>query len=143
MNATGAKGFAFAVIRKSSAQPIAARPAMAIVNGASPMTMIAIAKMIQGAAQATRANVSERRDGRCVGRGAASSAGSAKKSILGSATGSRPYRPRGLAVAKTPASGAELVKRRLERLAGEVGPELVAEDELRVGALPEQVVGYS
>ena len=33
-----------------------------------------------------------------------------------------------------------LVQRRLERLAREVRPQLVGEDELRVGALPQQVV---
>ena len=35
----------------------------------------------------------------------------------------------------------ELAQRLLEGLAVEVGPQLLAEDELRVGALPEQVVG--
>src|SRR4029079_17113781 len=34
----------------------------------------------------------------------------------------------------------ELPQRGLESLAGEVRPQLVAEDELRVGALPQQVV---
>src|ERR1019366_484618 len=39
-----------------------------------------------------------------------------------------------------PARGV-LAQRALEHLAGEVRPELVAEHQLRVGALPQQVVG--
>src|SRR5204863_7789268 len=40
-----------------------------------------------------------------------------------------------------PAPRLELLEALLQLPAPEVGPELVAEDKLRVGALPEQVVG--
>src|SRR4051812_45772973 len=48
---------------------------------------------------------------------------------------------RALAATEPALAGAVLLQRRLERLAGEVGPQLVAEDELGIGGLPEQVVG--
>src|ERR1700726_3441427 len=43
--------------------------------------------------------------------------------------------------AKASSSPGELGQRLLERLAGEVRPQLVAEYELRVSRLPQQVVG--
>src|SRR4051812_28987380 len=46
-----------------------------------------------------------------------------------------------LAATEPALPGAVLLQRGLERLAGEVGPQLVAEDELGVGGLPQQVVG--
>ena len=58
------------------------------------------------------------------------------------AAGRRPPRGRDISGLRTGAGGpANSVERRLERLAREVGPELVAEHELRVGGLPQQVVG--
>src|SRR3954447_6354199 len=47
---------------------------------------------------------------------------------------------RRLAATEPPLAGAVLLPRRLEGLAGEVGPERVGEDELGVGGLPEQEV---
>src|SRR6266480_2240021 len=80
-----------------------------------PSEMMKIAKTIAGIATSTRAPRSEpwRRSG-----GAAIAL-------------SRP---------EAAAPGRELLQRLRERLAREVRPELVAEDELRVGDLPQEVV---
>ena len=81
------------------------------------------ANAIAGSAASTRAARSERPGGgrRALRRPAASS--------------------RLIARRRSVAAGAELREGLLEHLAGEVGPELLAEDKLGVGGLPEQVVG--
>src|SRR5438094_8764326 len=48
---------------------------------------------------------------------------------------------RRLPATEPPLALAERARGRLEGLAGEVRPQLVAEDELGVGRLPQQVVG--
>src|SRR5207248_4185225 len=45
--------------------------------------------------------------------------------------------------AESPPARGELGERLLERLAGEIWPQLVAEDQLRVGRLPQPVVGQA
>src|SRR3954447_22366766 len=102
--------------------PSANRPA---ANTQSPKPTISSAKAIAGIAAAMRGPRSPAplRGGgarRCSGRRAAISA---------------PSQP-------APAA-RELGQRGLERLAAEVGPQLVAEHELRVRRLPQQVVGQA
>src|SRR3954449_7175065 len=69
------------------------------------------------------------------------------KAIAGTAAMTRAARSelwlRRLAATEPPLARAILLQRGLERLAGEVGPQLVAEDQLGVGRLPEQVVGQA
>src|SRR3954447_2818283 len=69
----------------------------------------------------------------------------AAKAIAGTATTTRAARSelwlRRLAATEPPLARAVLGQRGLEGLAGEVGPQLVAEHQLRVGRLPHQVVG--
>src|SRR5438270_10699036 len=71
----------------------------------------------------------------------------AAKAIAGIAAMTRAARSelwlRRLAATEPPPALPELGERGLEGLAREVGPQLVAEDELGVGRLPEQVVGQA
>src|SRR3954469_22343492 len=66
------------------------------------------------------------------------------KAIAGIAAMTRAARSelwlRRLAATEPPPALAVLGQRRLERLGGEVGPQLVAEDQLGVRGLPQQVV---
>src|ERR1700754_4805001 len=87
-----------------------------------PATVIAIVTAIQGSATAAVAAVS-------APAGAPARA-SRRRTV-------RPSR----ACSEAPLAAAEGAQRVGEGVAAEVGPELVAEDDLRVGALPEQVVG--
>src|SRR4051794_39084066 len=73
--------------------------------------------------------------GRRPGRGGAAAA--ARRLRPPARCGSRPSAP-----PEPPPAPGELGQRRLERRAREVGPQLVAEDELRVRRLPEQVVRH-
>src|SRR5205085_6964760 len=105
------------------------------------VTMIAIAKAIAGSAIRIRFAVSPEprrrgsRGGRGGGGGSSSNISSSKRSTLIAAP--PPSRPR----SEPSLPGLVLGQRGLEGGAVEVGPELLAEDQLRVGALPEQVVG--
>src|SRR3954468_12169546 len=67
--------------------------------------------------------------------------------IAGMAAMTRPARSllwRGrLSATEPPLPRAVLLQRRLEGLAAEVGPQLVAEHQLGVGGLPQQVVGQA
>src|SRR6516162_9159111 len=84
------------------------------------------AKAIAGTAASTRADRSERRLRRSRRRG---------RELRARAAISRGSPP-----AEAPAALRELGQRFLEGLAGEVGPQLLAEHELGVGRLPQQVV---
>src|SRR6201996_2051334 len=131
-----------------------------------PATVIAIAKMIPGTATRIRRSVSppprlrgaagsalrgarfflprlgffeprRRLGGRASGSGSGSGGcgwniSSSKKSLTGPSPSAAPEAPLTLRV------GAQ---RALERRPVEVRPQLLGEDELRVGALPEQIVG--
>src|SRR3954447_19989607 len=66
------------------------------------------------------------------------------KAIAGIAAMTRPARSelrRRSAATEPPLPRAVLLQRRLEGLPREVGPQLVAEDQLGIGRLPQQVVG--
>src|SRR5438270_1162260 len=71
----------------------------------------------------------------------------AAKAIAGIAAMTRAARSelwlRRLAATEPPPALPELGERGLEGLAREVGPQLVTEDELGVGRLPEQIVGHA
>src|ERR1700691_4805698 len=82
----------------------------------------------------TRARSSDRRLARTVWVGRGRSDGGRRRSWLEAIARSLP------AAIAAPAAGI-LGERLLEGRAGEDGPELVAEDELGVGRLPQEVVG--
>src|SRR5215213_6551978 len=137
--ATGAKGRARFVIKKNSFSPAHASRTIATAKSRSPTATIAIAKTIHGITQRIRARVSER------GRRGGGSSGSG--SLNQSASGGSPPLSIAILVARlfdatavAPLSSLVLVERLAERLAREIGPQLVPEDELRVRALPQQVV---
>ena len=111
---------------------------------ASPTTMMVIASAAQGSAHSTRRVVSDI----AFGRGGGACGGPPRRRRGGGWRGARRRLrvPSGVLTRRTyratrnGAGAARTPERLLEGLAREVGPELVAEDELRVGALPEQVV---
>src|SRR3954469_2828199 len=105
----------------------------ATVKTMPPAATMTTAKMIAGIATAMRLTRSEpvlRRAARVVRRSEA--VGRRRRGAGGTS-----------APSEAPGAGRELVERLLERLARVVGPQLVAEDELRVGRLPEQEVGHA
>src|SRR5580692_3606455 len=71
-----------------------------------------------------------------------SAAGFAGRSCGCSASGFA-GRSRGCPAAKAPRTGGEVRERVREGRAGEVGPHLLAEHELRVGRLPEEIIGQT
>src|SRR3954447_1341976 len=99
-----------------------ARKAMAPAKTSPPSAMMKIAKAIAGIATRMRAPMREPPGGR--------------RAVRRRCDVATPPTP------PTPAPCGEILERRLEGLAGEVGPQLAPEDQLEVRRLPQQVVRH-